>query len=225
MTLDKIVSGRHVFVLGSSPSASALCSGDRLVICVNGSLLIDPNLRPDILFINGITARNHSSDTVANHTMRGYNGRHARHIVCISRVLEFDQILTALRGAGLSWETEEEITEVGRREITERWLGRSVASAGGDDVCSTGVCAILTAIEAGAASIAVSGFSLCGGHSYIEGQTKRDHLSVDREILTRIASRPGLLGLRLEADSSKKLLSHAHPRRILGEGAFYFRRR
>lgn len=61
-----------------------------------------------------------------------------------------------------------------------------MASGHGNDVASTGVTALAWAAQYGAASLAQSGISRGGGHSYLPGETPRNHLNADIEVMAAL---------------------------------------
>ncbi len=185
ISFANIVGGRAVFLLGSSPAADIARRPDGAVlIACNGSLTPFPGLVPDILVINSYTVLR--KDEVGRASMDALRGRHARHLVLITSGMAFDAMRAELSASGLTWDSDEELDKTTRRAIVEATIGHAVASAHGNDVASTGVSALAWARRCGAKSLSQSGISRGRGHSYMPGETPRNHLNADIEVMAAL---------------------------------------
>lgn len=180
MLFRDLVKNRPVLVLGSAPCASLEdYQPQDILLCINGSQNLNRELVPDVLLVNGMKLKRKSDN--ARVTMSLFRGLRAKHLVCITNTLAMPAMCAALRDAGLEWNTDEELSKEERQRIVERALARTLASANGKDVASTGMTAALWAKECGARSVRISGITLQGGHFYMPGDTARGHTDVDRE--------------------------------------------
>lgn len=185
-----MITGKSVLVVGSSPSVcyKTVMSGSYdIKIFVNGSAAPFKCINPDITVINGFTVKR--SDPVANATMDSLKHTKLGHAVCLTAGMDYLSMNRALQHESILFSGIEEFTEDERVRLAEIALGRNITIRDSNDKPSTGLSAILWAISRNPKSIFITGFSLDGGHSYINGQTPRGHASIDSELLNAIDNR------------------------------------
>ena len=191
--LSKSLSGSTVVVLGSAPGAILPPRGhyDRLV-CVNGSgsVAMRYGLTPDATVIVGYLTGTDKGVSPASRKVLA--GCFTDFLVFVSAGQKFEDGLATLQSSGFGYQRVREIDPLERAAIVETVCGQSLGLGPRDERVSNGMFATALAIWAGASRVILAGFSLQGGHSYLEG-TPRYHIDGDQRFLQTVNHEAGNL--------------------------------
>jgi hypothetical protein len=168
-------------VLGSAPGVALpqLSSSDR-VICVNGSPYVANCLGiadPAVTVLAGVTTALRSEKSRA--TIPLLKGLRTRELLFVETLDTEEHARTVLSDVGFGWDRFTSISTSERAAVIGEVCGVELGLGGHNDKVSNGIFAITLASWAGADEIVMCGFSLEGGHSYLEGQTSRHNLNGD----------------------------------------------
>jgi hypothetical protein len=172
---------KRALVIGSAPNL-VLPPVDRYdtVICVNGSgrPAFDLGiLQPDLTVVGGYSTR---SDTdVRLKTRIAWRGLETNCLLFVVSGRAAWRGRRIIRSAGLRFDTFRTVSMEERAFITSEVCRENLFQGEREDRISMGVFAAIVALWSGADRVILAGFSLGGGHRYIEGDTPRYHLAGD----------------------------------------------
>src|SRR5262245_29427984 len=181
---DRLVNkleGSRCLVIGSAPGVviPALSSGDRC-ICVNGSPYVASRFgiaNPEVTVMAGMTTALKSEKSRA--TIPMLRGLYTQEMIFVERLDNEEHARGLLDEVGFGWDHFTKISTSERAAIIGEVCGLELGLGTHNDKISNGIFAITIAAWGGASEIVMCGFSLNGGHSYLEGQTPRDNLNGD----------------------------------------------
>lgn len=179
--------GSRCLVIGSAPSVivPALARGDRC-ICVNGSPYVASRFgvaNPELTVICGLTTALKSEKSRA--TIPILRGLRTQEIIFVQTVDNEEHARVVLDEVGFQWDRFTKISTHERAAIIGEVCGVELGLGNRNDKVSNGIFAATMAAWAGAREIVMCGFSLKGGHSYLDGETPRYNLSGDVAFFTR----------------------------------------
>jgi hypothetical protein len=182
--------GLHCLVLGSAPTAK-MAPHDKL-LCVNGSSWVAKKfgLKPDLTVIAGWALRGNTPVQVA--TIDAMRGSRTRVVVLLESGPTEAEARRVLRQASCRFDELLKVDSLERAAIIGDVCGEDVPvgpQTTKHSRPSNGIFAVALALWAGASKVTLSGFSLKGGHAYIEGDTPRSHVEGDEWFLSCICDR------------------------------------
>lgn len=190
--LAPAVEGRDCLVFGSAPDPVVpQMASNGAIICINGSGspvrrlgLRDPDLT---IMSSNVTIL---KKDVRVETIRHLDGLHSTHLLLFRGSEETQRrALDALQDAGYRCDDAATLADRQYVAIASGLVPVSNILSRGDERISTGVFAVAVATWLRARSIVLAGFSLAGGHSYIAGDTPRNHVSADAAFFASIIAR------------------------------------
>ena len=170
--------GKRCLIVGSAPNAVApdLARIDTC-ICVNGSPWIAARFgidRPDLTVITGHkTMVRDRYDAVASVTRDVWRDLSTRMLLFIEFGDKAKHARSVFAEANFKYEIFINLHRKEYAAIIEEVCGREMAI--GDSRISNGIFAAAVAMWAGAREVIFSGFSMEGGHGYIDHGTRRGH--------------------------------------------------
>jgi hypothetical protein len=186
--LSLLLGGRRCIVLGSAPDVSLPEHGpDDAIICANGSVFVAKryNLSKPLLTVMSSSV-GRANNLVRQQTLQNLAGCSTNELLLVeSKGISFGATKAALEQIGFSYQDSHDITRMDRAIITEQILSSDIGGARGQSRISTGCFAAVLAAWAEAREIVLVGFSLTGGHSYIRGDTPRNHVGGDMVFFAR----------------------------------------
>lgn len=180
--LAKTFKDTRCIVIGSAPGVLVPppASNDRY-ICVNGSPFVANRFgifEPHLTVINGVTTGLRTEKSKA--TVAVWRGLQSKEIVFVRTGDSERHARAVLREVEFRFERFTSLSKHQRAAIIMDVCGEERLGLGNHDQrVSNGVFAACLAAWAGACEIVMCGFSLQGGHSYIDGNTRRDNMSGD----------------------------------------------
>lgn len=177
--------GRRCIVVGSAPGAIApvMLDGDA-VFCVNGSPFSARAMglrTPNVTVVDGNSTRQHEQVTVA--TQQAWRGLSTRHLLLIEAGTTARRGKRVIKASGMQYGVFSSITRQEREQITIDICGAPLGDRSTHDRISTGIFTAILAAWSGATSIVLVGFSMSGGHAYIDRPTTRWHTGGDGNFL------------------------------------------
>lgn len=181
--LRKLFDGRRCLVLGSAPDATSPdLSRIEATVCINGSGWTAKRIgieRPDFTVISSrVTRPDHGVRTA---TMSILQGLETRHLMLIDVSEEMEVARRKLDDAGIRYAQFMSVDPLERAAIVGEVCGVELGWGDSQERISNGVFTITLPMWAGASEVVIAGFSVEGGHSYIDAKTKRGHLKADME--------------------------------------------
>jgi hypothetical protein len=172
-------------VVGSAPGL-AVPTKDRFdrVICVNGSgfparaLGID---RPALTVISGFSTR--SDSHFRRETHKAWRDLETDHLILVASGRRVRRERRVIEAAGLRFEQFSLLSAEERALIVMEVCKEELARGERDQRISMGAFAAILALWGGASEAILCGFSLSGGHSYLDGDTPRHHVAGDIRFL------------------------------------------
>lgn len=187
--LAKALSGRRCIVIGSAPNSRIVQPGasDR-VICVNGSgwaAKAAGIVNPDLTIMAGHSLRGNTE--VREATVSAMHGARTAHLLLLEAGVSMADAITALDEAEMRYDELSTVNSVERAAIIGQAWGQEIPlgpRTTKNDRPSNGIFAASIAVWAGASEVILCGFSLSGGHAYIDGDTPREHIGGDRNFFS-----------------------------------------
>lgn len=193
LELAREFSGRRCIVIGSAPDAAIVSpSADDRVICVNASGWLAKRAGIASATLTVLPGRSLANDNpVRTALARAIEGLKTDWLLFVEVALSQSEAENVLNEVGMDFGRISTIDPLERAAILgESWREEIALGPGTktDDKPSTGIFGASVAIWAGASEIVLCGFSLQGGHAYINGETPRAHVKGDRQFFS-LASR------------------------------------
>jgi hypothetical protein len=181
--LAELFGSRRCLVVGSAPNpVSPDLSQIDATVCINGSGWAARTMGvacPDLTVISSRVTR--PDQHVRSATMNVLNGLETQHLMLIDVNEETETARKALDAAGIRYRNFLSVEPLERAAIVGEVCGTELGWGVSKDRISNGIFAITLPIWAGAKEVVIAGFSVEGGHSYVAGNTKRQHLAADTE--------------------------------------------
>jgi hypothetical protein len=188
--LAPIFAGRRALVVGSAPNL-VLPPSDRydVVICVNGSGRPAFDLgvaRPDLTVVGGYSTL--PNNDVRLKTQIAWQGLETKSLLFVAAGQSARKGRRIITTAGLRFGTFLQVSPEERGSITAEVCRENLTEGEREDRISMGVFAAIVASWSGASEVILAGFSLGGGHRYIEGDTPRYHVAGDARFFRLVRS-------------------------------------
>ena len=181
--LHNLFGERRCLVLGSAPGV--LCpdlSRIDATVCINGSGWTAREIGIDRPDLTVFSSRNTRPDKrVREATMAVLNGLKTRHLMLIDVNDEMQVARAAIDAAGLQYAEFSCVDPLERAAIVGEVCGIELGLGIARDRISNGIFAVTLPIWAGASEVILAGFSVEGGHAYLDNTTGRGHLTADTE--------------------------------------------
>jgi hypothetical protein len=173
--------GSRCLVIGSAPGVVVPnpLPGDRC-ICVNGSPYVASGLginNPDLTIICGVTTGLKTAKSKA--TIPIWKGLHTQEILFHETGDSEQHARNVIDAVGFGYDRFTKISSFERAAIIGEVCGLELGIGNRNNKASTGVFAATLAAWVEAEEIIMCGFSLKGGHSYIDGTTPRYNVTGD----------------------------------------------
>lgn len=175
--------GGRCLIVGSAPGIS-LPDMSRIdaVICMNGSGITARHLGipdPDLTVMTGVLTVPKGKQ-MRIETIEMLGGLKTGHLLLHrARGGSLDRALDIVRSAGYTYDNCTMLSDSEYAAIATAVVPPMHVLTKGMGRISTGIFATTVALWAGARDIVLAGFSLSGGHSYLHGDTPRNHKSAD----------------------------------------------
>lgn len=173
--------GLTCVIVGSAPNAVAPdLETINACICVNGSPWAARRLGitiPDLTIVAGFSTLDNKPARRATKSV--WDGVRSAEVLYIEAGANAIEGRHSLNSAGFRYDTFNTLTTVERAVIIGDVCGVELGLGSRDSRISNGMFAAALAIWAGAKEIVLVGFSLTGGHSYMENKSEREHLNGD----------------------------------------------
>lgn len=189
-SLSADLQGQRCVVIGSAPDTRLpkAAPGDRH-FCVNGSLRIARQLgieKPAVHLLNAYSLYVSAERAGSRELLRGLS---TGHLLLLEPGLEQDKALDAVAEIDLRYDRLDCITRMERVAIILQGTGLHLGLGRRHQYLSTGMSAVAMALWAGASEVVLAGFSMAGGHQYLQVVTKRDHVVGDSLFLAAMSKR------------------------------------
>lgn len=189
LDLAREFSGRRCIVIGSAPDAAIVSpSADDRVICVNASGWLAKRAGIASSTLTVLPGRSLANDNpVRSALAKAIEGLKTDWLLFVEVALSQSEAENVLNEAGMDFGRISTIDPLERAAILgEAWREEIALGPGTktDDKPSTGIFGASVAIWAGASELVLCGFSLQGGHAYINGETPRAHVKGDRQFFS-----------------------------------------
>jgi hypothetical protein len=178
--LSEVIGGKRCLVIGSAPGARI---PDRsrfdVCVCVNGSPWTAARFgipKPDLTVVSGHKTKVRDYD-VALATLKAWQGLDTRMLLFVEVGDDASHARRIFAKTGFHYDVFRSIDSEGRTAIIRAACGDEMAASSAR--VSNGIFAAIAAMWAGAQEIVFSGFSMKGGHSYMEQETRRGHQEGD----------------------------------------------
>jgi len=184
--LRGLFAGRRSLVLGSAPDAVGPdLARIEATVCINGSGWSARKMgivRPQLTVISSRVTR--PDHRVRAATMSILKGLETDYLLLIDVSEEMQAAKEKLDAAGIRYEKFTSVGPLERAAIVGEVCGAELGWGDTQERVSNGVFAVTLPIWAGASEVVLAGFSVEGGHSYIDAKTKRSHVAADTEFFS-----------------------------------------
>lgn len=196
------LASHHCLVIGSAPGGANLIPQHKC-ICVNASGWVAVRLGlavPDLTVLGGWTLRGDSGVRTAS--IEALRNLRTRLLVFVESGLPRAEALEILRSANFSYDQFLPVSSLERAVILGDVAGEEIATGPGsrDRRPSMGIFAAALALWGGAERVTLTGFSLVGGHAYMNTETPRHHIDGDKRFLERVRGLPLYLDQNVGAE-------------------------
>lgn len=187
------LAGQDCLILGSAPEP--VMPGARRYskcVCINGSpwMAARHGIVPDLTVVAGYTTL--VEREVSRQSLGRLRGIGTRRLLFVTAGNEFEAGREVLRRHDFRSDSSHAVDPLIRAAVIEEVLeGSDLGLGKRDDRVSNGIFAVVLALWLGARKVTLAGFSLAGGHSYIDQETPRFHIGGDMACLTMLARRYG----------------------------------
>lgn len=182
--LTPLLSSQRCLIIGAAPQYK-LVPHDR-VVCVNASGWSAKRMgieKPDLTVMSAFTLKGKTS--VQMSSIAALSGLSTRTLLLVDHKISVAAARKVLIDVGYLFDQLLTISPLNRAEIFNQVCREPVPSGDHNARPSTGMFAAAISIWAGAESTALTGFSFCGGHAYMTGDTPRQHIEGDKWFLAR----------------------------------------
>jgi hypothetical protein len=192
-SLSADLEGHRCVVIGSAPNTRLprAQQGDRH-FCVNGSLHIATQLgieKPAVHLLNAYSLYMSAERAGSRELLRGLS---TAHLLLLDPGVERERALEAVAEIDLHYDRLDCISRMERVAIILQATGLHLGLGRRHQYLSTGMSAVAMALWAGASEVVLAGFSMAGGHQYLQVVTNRDHVVGDSLFLAAMG-RTGLV--------------------------------